>query len=62
MPNSKKLYVKKKKAIKSKSSVFVRLNSKKLGVFAELELQKLNWIVMFDWVKTWIFYKNRKEF
>ena len=59
-----KQHVNKKKAIKSKSrpSIYVSLNSNNLIFLPNLNSKKLNSFLMFDWVKTWIFYENRKNF
>ena len=53
LPNSKKQRVNKTKPIKSKTRlrIFISLNSTNLIFLPNLKSKKLNWFLVFDWVK-----------
>ena len=53
---------KRKRLSKSRLSIFVSLISKNLIFLPNLNSKKLNWFLMFDWVKTWIFSKIERNF
>ena len=53
---------KRKRLSRKADLAFLLAWTKKNLIIAELELEKIKLFLMFDWVKTQIFYENRKDF